>query len=822
MNKTLSFLWFKVLGIVLVGAISSCASYKGDIPLDSMVPEVTYISPMNQDGIQDEFVIPVNIPQLKGLKLAGYSIVVLSETDQEVYVINEGKAVPDGETKISGKKTPLPFPKEIIWRGTSTSGEWVSDGVYFMQISAWDYSGNSGELDPVRIIVDNTPPEAETTLPYLVFSPNGDGNQEQLDLYQKSSSEDEWLGEFYDMNNTVVKSFIWQGLAPDFQWDGTDNKGNMLDDNEFFFRLSSTDRAGNSYSMDIEGIVIETKSFAISISSDISVFSPNQDGILDTITYRLVADKPDQINQFRFVLTDETGAVRRTLTPGAKTFPQNVLFDGKDSNGKVLPEGHYYGVFSVVYINGNNPQVTSKPVELDVTAPNAVITRNYRIFSPDGDGKKDEITINQTTSVEELWEGAIVNASGTAVRTFQWPERGLAFNWDGKDDSGKLLPDGEYSYTVKSTDTAGLSGSFQSVKFVVDTTPTPVTVKNRAVAFSPNDDGINDFMEFELNPTVRDGILHWDYKITDTTGNEIFNFGLDDVNEIPETIAWNGADSSGQLLEGEFLGTLFVEYEKGNQASATIETPFVLDLTPPTIKHSLSAIPFSPDGDGVNDLLKINVDVSDDIGVKSWSASILDPTGQVFYSITSSQFRNGVFNWNGRSQKNELVRSASDYSLVVKAEDLVGNTITVSDVIPVDILVLKDGDKLKISISSINFKPFTADYLDLEPVLQAKNIATLDRLAVILQKYSSYKIQLEGHAVRILWNNQAKWLIEENETLLPLSGLRAESIRDALILRGIDEARMTTVGRGGYDPLVPHSDLINRWKNRRVEFILLK
>jgi flagellar motor protein MotB len=30
------------------------------------------------------------------------------------------------------------------------------------------------------------------------------------------------------------------------------------------------------------------------------------------------------------------------------------------------------------------------------------------------------------------------------------------------------------------------------------------------------------------------------------------------------------------------------------------------------------------------------------------------------------------------------------------------------------------------------------------------------------------------------------------------------------------------VGVGGKDPLVPHSDLENRWKNRRVEFILEK
>jgi chemotaxis protein MotB len=31
---------------------------------------------------------------------------------------------------------------------------------------------------------------------------------------------------------------------------------------------------------------------------------------------------------------------------------------------------------------------------------------------------------------------------------------------------------------------------------------------------------------------------------------------------------------------------------------------------------------------------------------------------------------------------------------------------------------------------------------------------------------------------------------------------------------------MTTVGHGGSRPVVPHWDLEERWKNRRVEFVL--
>ena len=55
---------------------------------------------------------------------------------------------------------------------------------------------------------------------------------------------------------------------------------------------------------------------------------------------------------------------------------------------------------------------------------------------------------------------------------------------------------------------------------------------------------------------------------------------------------------------------------------------------------------------------------------------------------------------------------------------------------------------------------------------------------------------------------------------MPLSRARAQVLRDALIERGVDPARMTTVGHGGSRPVVPHWDLEERWKNRRVEFVL--
>ncbi|MFW5686124.1 MAG: OmpA family protein, partial [Spirochaetota bacterium] len=127
---------------------------------------------------------------------------------------------------------------------------------------------------------------------------------------------------------------------------------------------------------------------------------------------------------------------------------------------------------------------------------------------------------------------------------------------------------------------------------------------------------------------------------------------------------------------------------------------------------------------------------------------------------------------------------------------------------------------LRIRIASIYFEPYTANYLNVEPDLAARNQATLDRLAEVLEKYPHHTIQVEGHAVQIYWYNGKRARTEHEEVLVPLSTARADAIVQALVERGVEAERMTVVGQGGALPIVPHNDLENRWKNRRVEFIL--
>ncbi|MEA1911803.1 MAG: OmpA family protein, partial [Spirochaetota bacterium] len=129
---------------------------------------------------------------------------------------------------------------------------------------------------------------------------------------------------------------------------------------------------------------------------------------------------------------------------------------------------------------------------------------------------------------------------------------------------------------------------------------------------------------------------------------------------------------------------------------------------------------------------------------------------------------------------------------------------------------------LKIKIANILFKVNSPELLADSPEVIEQNKFVLNRVSELLKKYSSYRITVEGHAVLTRWNNPEAAKKEELEELGPLSEQRAVTVLNYLTQFGISESRMDSKGRGGTQPLVPHSDLENRWKNRRVEFILWK
>ena len=77
-------------------------------------------------------------------------------------------------------------------------------------------------------------------------------------------------------------------------------------------------------------------------------------------------------------------------------------------------------------------------------------------LSPDGDGRRDTAPITWTADERLTGVTRVYNASGTPVRT--WRFSGLTTwgtTWTGKDDLGRIVPDGRYVARLDGRDRAG-------------------------------------------------------------------------------------------------------------------------------------------------------------------------------------------------------------------------------------------------------------------------------------------------------------------------------------------------------------------------------
>ncbi len=92
-------------------------------------------------------------------------------------------------------------------------------------------------------------------------------------------------------------------------------------------------------------------------------------------------------------------------------------------------------------------------------------------------------------------------------------------------------------------------------------------------------------------------------------------------------------------------------------------------------------------------------------------------------------------------------------------------------------------------------------------IIKTESFASLDELAGLMAKHSSWKLKIEGHT-----DNVGKPAAN-----LLLSQKRSEAVKKYLVKKGIDAKRFEVKWYGQTKPLVPNDSEANRQKNRRVE-----
>lgn len=232
---------------------------------------------------------------------------------------------------------------------------------------------------------------------------------------------------------------------------------------------------------------------------------------------------------------------------------------------------------------------------------------------------------------------------------------------------------------------------------------------------------------------------------------------------------------------------------------------------------------FSPDGDGSDDNAILYPGAEHPKSVASWTITILSPDGKSFKSFGGKGRLPKSINWDGRSASDTDPEPAFDYRIVLETTDVLGQVQKTETTVTVDILVIKDGDRYKIRVSDIRFPSYSYELSEKESrSLLNENKAVLERIASLFTRFPDYTLTVEGYANAVNWNDTKKMKVEQEETLIPLSKMRSETVKQALVMLGVADARIRTVGLGALRPIVPFSNSENIWKNRRVEFILSK
>jgi len=706
------------------------------------------------------------------------------------------------------------FPSILQFNGLSDQKEPIPDGTYRFEVSMEYTNGDTLIQRSPFFTVQSQKPAGLVRASRSSLSFN---NNEGITLYHDLSPEAEWRGFIRDANQHIIKSFnLGRNTEAVVPWQGDTDSGQLAEAGTYSYVAEGINSVGLTGRTNPIRIVVEPlQKGTLLLQSSAQLFSSRsgEGRVLFTPRYQDIGT----ITNYQFTIRNtQSGAVVKEDTG---TLPGTFNWDGRDSLGILSPDGSYQAQLRLALAKGSILSATSQPIILDATPPQAKVTAEPVIFSPNGDGKQDAATFTIGADGGNQWTGSVITSDGRVIKSFNWKGNPPAsIIWDGTDDGNSHAPDGTYRFRLEGLDLAGNRTVVESTPVTLDARRPAATITSDLTAFSPNKDGFADSVKIRLVSAFTDGLAHFIVEIRDRNGTRVRRLTEGTHLDQSAQFLWDGSLDDGLTiaLDGEYTPWAQLEYAKGDQITLSGKA-IRLDRTPPNISISLGPQPFSPDGDGVNDVLSIKLSAEDASEINGWKLSILDPAGSIFTSFSGKTLPPEPILWDGYNLNNELVEAAQEYSYIVQVRDVLGNMATKTGSLSTDVFVIKDGDRLKIRISSIVFPPNSSNLFGMDNETNQRNRAILDRLAEVLKKYGSYRIRIEGHGVNLSGTER-----EERTELEALSLDRARAVMAALVERGIEKNRLEAKGLGGREPLVPHTDEANRWKNRRVEFILMR
>ncbi len=684
--------------------------------------------------------------------------------------------------------------------------EFLRDGSYFVHAEAEYLDGRTVSAESVAIVVDRTPPEARLAVGRTRLR---QGTDDSVDVFLENGGDTARSEVRLTARGEVLRSVTTRELNATINYALVDDAGQFLEPGIYLLEALVADRYGNQALSEPVSIEILTGEVGARIGAARDTLSPNGDQIHDTATLFVAVGDPDNATRHQMTIYDEGGIARLTQS-GSGAPPASLTWDGRDGTGVQVEDGRYRAVLAAVYSDGTEVRSGNVVLTVDTTVSAPVLAVDSALVSPDGDGRLDDLRYQIGSLDDDVDQAFLVIRDESRRVVFERPEMISSVNgWQSIGSAIANLVDGVHSVELRVSDRVGNTATAEPAYFEIITRPVSAYVSVSRPAFSPIR---GEEMTVRTVVPDRSGLREWILEIRDEqSGARVVRLIGDATDPVP-VFDWDGTRDDGrEAADGTFVVHFAAEWEWG-AAVSTESVPFALDSSGPQMAIRVSPERFSPDGDEINDQLVFDIEYVELTEAGYWYLEILDPRGRFFYDVGGEGEPPTQILWDGYARNGETVVSAETYTWKMETADRLGNTTVVEGAFDTDVLVERTERGYRVRIPGISFFPNSAQ-LEVTP----DNSAVLDRVAEILARFPEYRVLIEGHAVNVSGTDR-----EEQAELVPLSTSRAESVQDQLIERGVPARRLETAGRGGSVPLVAHNDVENRWKNRRVEFLLLR
>jgi len=548
----------------------------------------TQIFSPNKDGNLDSLEVKINFNNFEEYDFCQINILDNLQNIVNVYNFDKG----------SIKENELDFS----WDGLTSSGKIASEGNYILYVKYYDDAGNSLEVksEKIKLVLAYEILKLNLKNDSSYFSSNKISKQNQLDFtLDISSIEGIQSLIFYiiDQNGSIVFSKTYDDNVPQsFSWNGINNNNSVVEDGKYFaFVVAKYDSGNEPKSNEIQ-IFKDSTLPKLEVKEEYTAFSPNDDGVQDTVTISIEKEEKAKITEIQIVSSDG----KRYSFPVESIKDGKFTWDGKDSSGNDLQQGNYYIEFKAIDLAGNISNVQTNNITLVRKAEEVSINTDIFYYSPNNDKRNDIINFScfAENSENVIGMDLIIEGSNNKVvytKHFSKFTPNIQFS--------DVLPEGKNFYYIKVFYNNGNSPVSVKRNIIVDLTAPIVNLNPKNQYFTTNEPfSTTSLIEYDIS----EKILKAYYIIYDSNNKKVFQQQLDSENG---KIQWNGKQEEKILPEGEYKVTLEA-YDLAQNRSEQSTFIYLIQTTPKLKLESKYDV-ISPNNDNQFDETEVKIITED-------------------------------------------------------------------------------------------------------------------------------------------------------------------------------------------------------------------